>query len=90
MKTFGERLRDLRHASGLSLGRLGRKIGRGKGYLSGIENGKVNPPSPKVIRKLAEALDHDVKELMMVAYVEKAPREIRKELEEALLPMVAA
>lgn len=90
MKTFGERLRSLRHASGLSLGQLGRKIHRGKGYLSGIENGKVNPPSPKVIRKLAEALSHDVKELMMVAYVEKAPKEIRKDLEEALLPMVAA
>ncbi len=90
MMSFGECLRSLRRACGLSLGQLGRKIHRGKGYLSGIENGKVNPPSPKVIRKLAEALGHDVKELLTLAYVEKAPKEIRKDLEKKLLSPAAA
>jgi len=77
--TFGKRLRELRHLRGYSLKELSIRTGRccEKAYLSGIENGKVNPPSPRVIRKLAKALGHDVRELLLMAYIEKAPEEIR-------------
>ena len=84
--TIGKRLRELRQSRGYSLRELSIKTGGccEKAYLSGIENGKVNPPSPRVIRKLAKALCHDVRELLLMAYIEKAPEEIRRQVRKAL------
>lgn len=83
MMRFSERLKELRLARGLTLAALAEKVGTEKGYLSGVENEKVNPPSARMIRALAKALKHDVKELLILAYVEKAPKEIQPELEAA-------
>lgn len=84
MMKFSARLRALRIGRGLTLEALAEKAGTEKGYLSGIENEKVAPPSSRMIRAIARALKHDAKELLIRAYVEKAPREIRGEIEAAL------
>lgn len=90
MQTFGKFLRELRVAKEMSLTELAHKAGVEKGYLSGVENRKVNPPSAKVVRVLAKVLRHDVKDLLMRAYIEKAPKEIQEDLARAVFSVVAA
>jgi transcriptional regulator with XRE-family HTH domain len=43
LTAFGARIRDLRLKRGISLVQLGETSGIGKGSLSSIENGLVNP-----------------------------------------------
>ncbi len=78
MKDFASTLREARTQGGLTLEALARKAGTEKGYLSGIERRKVNPPSPRITRKLARTLGLDVQEFLVHAFVEKAPMEIRE------------
>ena len=76
--TFGERVRDLRKAKNLSQRELADIIGVNFTYLSKIENGKLDFasfPSEDTIRKLAEALEADVDELLLMA--KKIPPDIR-------------
>lgn len=60
--TFGQRLRDLRKAAGLTQRELAEKVaGRLKGgfdftYLSKIENDRTPPPSAAAIIQLAEVI----------------------------------
>jgi transcriptional regulator with XRE-family HTH domain len=63
---------------------LARKLGTHKGYISGIESGKVSPPSVKVIKKYAKVLGQDVKHLVRIAWVDKAPKIIREDAERFL------
>jgi len=63
---------------------LAAKIGSHKGYVSGIESGKVNPPSVKVIKKYAKVLGEDVRHLVRVAWVDKAPELIREDAQRFL------
>jgi HTH-type transcriptional regulator, competence development regulator len=79
MPTFGERLRDLRKAKGLSQRALGDMAGVNFTYISKIENEKLDFaqfPSEKLIRSMATALDADVDELLLLA--QKVPDEIKK------------
>jgi transcriptional regulator with XRE-family HTH domain len=79
MPTFGERLRELRKAKGLSQRALGDLAGVNFTYLSKIENEKLDFaqfPSEDLIRKLAAALDADVDELLLLA--RKIPDEIKQ------------
>lgn len=69
----------------MSLAAVARQVGIERGYLSDIETGRVNPPSPNVVRGLALALDHDVRKLLLRATVEKAPPEIQSELRKIVL-----
>jgi transcriptional regulator with XRE-family HTH domain len=82
---FGDLVHSLRKARGLTMEVLARKIGTQKGYISGIENAKVNPPSVKVIRKYAKVLGQDVKHLVRLAWVDKAPKIIREDAEQFLV-----
>ena len=63
----------------MTLEQVARKIQSHKGYVSGIENGKVNPPSVKFIKKFARIFQHDEKLMVRMAYVDKAPKAIRDE-----------
>lgn len=77
--TFGERVRELRKSKGMTLRELAPKVGVGFTYLSRVENGKLNYgdyPSESLIHRLAEALDADEDELLILA--EKIPDRIRK------------
>jgi transcriptional regulator with XRE-family HTH domain len=83
MNKFGQLVRKLRQAKALSLRDVAPKVGVGFTYLSKIENGKLDfgdYPSEALIRKLAEALDADEDELMLLA--EKMPDQIRRRVVE--------
>lgn len=77
--TLGERIRELRQARQLTLRELAAKVGVGFTYISKIENHKLeegHSPSEKLIHKLAEELDGDEDELLLLA--EKVPEAIRR------------
>lgn len=65
--TFGEKIRELRKRKDLSQRDLAGRVDIDFTYLSKIENGKVPPPSDKVIRKLARELEADLEELLTLA-----------------------
>lgn len=77
--TFGERLRGLRKAKGLTLRQMAAQVGVGFTYLSRVETGRMtygDYPSEGLIHKLAEALDADENELLVLA--EKIPEKIKR------------
>jgi transcriptional regulator with XRE-family HTH domain len=77
--TFGERLRALRQAKGLTLRALASKVNVNFTYLSKIENHKLDfgdYPGEGLIRKLAKVLKADEDELLLLA--EKVPEAIRR------------
>jgi transcriptional regulator with XRE-family HTH domain len=76
---FGEKVRALRTAKGLSLRALGQRLGVSYAYISKVENGKLafgDYPSEDLIRRLAAALGADEEELLLLA--EKIPEPIRR------------
>ena len=76
---FGERVQELRKAKGFTLRKLASKVGVGFTYLSKAENGKLafaDVPGEALILKLAEALDADADELLILA--KKIPPIIKK------------
>jgi len=81
---FGDRLRKLRRGRGLSLKVVADAIGTFKGYVCGIEGGKVNPPSVKIIKKIAKLFGQDVRPLVRLAWVDKAPSILRADAEQFL------
>ncbi len=84
MSHFGDRVRTLRKEKGLTLDVVAKKIGSHKGYVSGIENDKVNPPSVKIIKKFAKLFGQDARSLARLAWVDKAPAILREDAEEFL------
>lgn len=79
MSNFGDLVKRLRKEKSLTLEAVAKKIGSHKGYVSGIENGKVNPPSVKIIRKFARLFTQDERTLVRMAWADKAPALIRDE-----------
>ena len=80
---FGETIRNLRKAKGLSQRALGEQVRVSFTYVSKIENEKLDfgdYPSEELIRKLAKALDADEDELLLLA--EKVPEPIRRRVME--------
>ena len=80
---FGDRIRELRKAKALGQRALAEKVGVSFTYVSKIENEKLDfgdYPSEELIGKLAEALDADKDELLLLA--EKIPDQIKKRVME--------
>ena len=77
MKTFGELIREARHAKQYSMSALAQITQTFKGYICGIETGKLNPPSPKMVRRLSRALDLDVNDMLVRSVFEKLPKGLR-------------
>jgi transcriptional regulator with XRE-family HTH domain len=77
-------VRTLRKEKGLTLEAVARKIGSHKGYVSGIENDKVNPPSLKIIKKFAKLFGQDARALARMAWVDKAPPLLKEDAEKFL------
>ncbi|HLF94077.1 MAG TPA: helix-turn-helix domain-containing protein [Planctomycetota bacterium] len=84
MSNFGDLVKRLRKEKGLTLEAVAKKIGSHKGYVSGIENDKVNPPSVKIIRKFAKLFSQDEKTLVRIAWADKAPQIIREDAQRIL------
>jgi transcriptional regulator with XRE-family HTH domain len=77
--TFGERIRQLRQERGLTLRDLAPLVGVGFTYLCKVENGRLDfgdYPSDALIHRLADALEADEEELLMLA--ERVPDRIRR------------
>ena len=84
MSRFGTLVKELRKQKGLTLEEVAKKLGSHKGYVSGIENDKVNPPSVKIIMKYAKLFGQDARRLVRLAWVDKAPAIIREDAERFL------
>nr|MDQ2877188.1 helix-turn-helix domain-containing protein [Actinomycetota bacterium] len=78
LSVFGQRLRHLRRARGLTLAELGQKVGRAPSVLSLLENGR-REPKLSLIEALANALAVPADELMR-----RQPPSRRAQLEIAL------
>lgn len=65
--SFGERVRELRKQLGISQRELAKESGIDFTYLSKIENNRMDPPSEKVIRRMAEALHADPDQMTILA-----------------------
>lgn len=77
--TFGKRVRELRRAREWSLRDLAAKVDVGFTYLSRVENEKLNfgdYPSDALIHRLADALQTDEEELLILA--KRVPERIRQ------------
>ena len=77
--TFGNRVRHLRHAKEWNLRDLAAKVGVGFTYLSRVENERLNfgdYPSDALIHRLADALDADEEELLILA--KRVPEPVKK------------
>lgn len=81
VERFGEIVKRLRQEKGWTIEDVARRIGTHKGYVCGIEKGNVNPPSAKLVIKLAKVLGGDENELLLRSVVEKVPCQIRGEVE---------
>lgn len=75
---FGERIRQIRKGLGISQRTLAEASGIDFTYLSKIENGRMEPPSEDVIRRIALALDADADALIVLAG--KFPSDLEQEL----------
>src|SRR6266571_3855624 len=63
LTTFGQRLRHLRRARGITLAELGARVGRAPSALSLLENGR-REPKLSLIESLARALSVSTEELL--------------------------
>jgi len=73
---FGDRLRELRKARGLTQKDLAEKVEIDFTYLSKIETGGAPPPAEKTIRELARVLKTDAEDLILLAG--KVPKDLGK------------
>ena len=85
-QSFGERVRELRKAQGMTQRSLAQGIGIDFTYLSKIETGSLPPPSEAAIGRIAEVLKADYDELLGVA--RKVPSDLGRTLASA--PVEAA
>ena len=80
---FGRRLRSLRTDRGLTQQQLGEEADLSFKYLGAIERGEENP-SLKVIGKLAEALEVEPREMLVLEHEETTPAALKKQLNHLL------
>jgi len=68
-KEYGEYLRKLRLAAGLTQDEAEEKARLSKGYLSGVENGRKGIPRPATLERLASAYNVPLDQLLQAAGV---------------------
>lgn len=76
MERFGQRLRLLREAAKKSLKEVADVLNCSVVYVSDIERGRRNPPSPEKIAKMAEVISAPVRELLDLANKERGRVEL--------------
>lgn len=84
MSEFADTIRSLRKAKGFTQQYVADRVGVMKGYISSLEHSKVNPPAPDKVRKLAKVLGYDKVKLLLLAYIDKAPVEIKQILSKSI------
>lgn len=86
--TFGQRLKILRKAKGISQRALAEKAGISFTYLSKLENDIMQPPSGTTITALAGALDTDPDELFGLA--KKVPSQFLEHINPEVIKLIRA
>jgi len=81
MSRLGEIMLNARKSLTLTLEAVAKKSGTSKGYLSGIENGKVAPPSPRMAKKIATSLKFKGDTFAMICDAEKLMPDLKKQQE---------
>lgn len=76
MRRFCDVVKSARKEKGLTLEKVAKAVGSHKGYISGIENDKVDPPMPGVVAKLAKVLGLEFEELLVLRLLEKRGRHL--------------
>ncbi|MBA4538581.1 helix-turn-helix transcriptional regulator [Bacillus aquiflavi] len=66
-KFFGEELKRIRKSKKMTINELSEKSSVSSSYISQIENGKRDTPTPELIKKLAHGLSIDYYHLMRIA-----------------------
>jgi PAS domain S-box-containing protein len=84
--TFGQRLRELRKAKGITQRELADIVGVSFTYLSKIENSAMPPPRGKTIVALAHALDADSDELFGLS--KKIPFEFSEQINPEVIRLI--
>ena len=74
--SFGDYLRELRKAKGLSQKELAERVEIDFTYLSKIETGSASPPAEDTILRLADVLRADADKLILLAG--KVPKDLGK------------
>ena len=77
-QSFGQALRDLRRAKGISQRGLAEKVGVDFSYISKIENDRLPPPAADTIVKMCEAIEAQPDALL--ALTGKIPSEVKETL----------
>lgn len=83
LKLFGMRVKELRTAGKMSQEKLGEKAGISSKYLSRIETGQQFP-SIDNIKKLADAMNVELKDLFEFAHKTQKIGELRKNISKLL------
>jgi len=86
---FGLRLRQLREAAGLSQPELAARAFVSHSYISQLETNKRRNPSMDVARKLAEALEYPLDDLLRDAGLTRT-EELSEEKQDLLARLLAA
>jgi len=87
--TIGKRIRELRHGKEWSLRDLASKVDVGFTYLSRVENERLNfgdYPSDALIHRLADALDADEEESLILAT--RVPEPVKRRFLQRPMPSV--
>lgn len=80
---FGDRVRELRELRGLTQQKLAERLSVSLSYVSKVENERLNAgdyPSESFVHKLAEALDTDEDELLLLT--DRVPVAILRRIQE--------
>jgi len=96
-KTLGERLKELRNLTTLTLRQVEEATGISNAYLSQLENDKIKHPSASILYKLSKLYNVDIDTLLIAAgiinpldsetsaFYKKLPFTLTKQEEEELL-----
>ncbi|MCD2516730.1 helix-turn-helix domain-containing protein [Massilia sp. G4R7] len=71
---FGSELFALRRLKGITQADVASRAGLGRGYYSQLENSKKGPPSPRLLRQIAAALELDAEQTRRLLAVAVADR----------------
>ena len=88
LMTFGQRVRELRQATGMTQGELAQKTAISSTYVSKLETGVISPPRQKIILALAKALgvnESDTDELFGLA--KKMPPDLLAHIDTRMIKM---
>lgn len=78
---LGQYLKNLRKSKNITLREAAKRSGVSHPYLSQLENGKNDKPSPEVLKKLAETYDRKYEVLLEIAgYLDEKNEEINNSI----------